>query len=284
MHHITVIRKRQAGGRTYSLYALVRIWYAAPVNMPRAKKKTQKKKIVKGTHRHPDAVLTHELLDFLAFVAHQLRTPVTVAKGYAAMLLEGLFGQATPSQKKIYEQIYASCERVVRLINNFLDLPRIHAGTMRFSLKPESLAEITRQAINESQPMAGLKSVALIADTSAQKFPVQADYENLLQAFSNVIDNALKYTHAGSVRISIEDLPSVYRIVVVDTGIGMAKEDLSGVFEKFSRVGDMRELYREGRGLGLYIARKIIEGHGGRIWAESQGLGKGSVFTIELPK
>ena len=253
--------------------------------MPPAKTKVRKKKKnAIGAHHHPDAVLTHELLDFLAFVAHQLRTPVTVAKGYVAMLLEGLFDEVTPNQKKIYEQIYTSCERIVRLINNFLDLPRIHAGTMHFALKAESLGEIMRQAISESQPLADLKKIVFIGTIPTRKLSIQADYENLLQAFSNVLDNALKYTQEGSVRVSVEETPSAYRITITDTGIGIAKENLPGIFVKFSRVGDMRELYREGRGLGLYIARKIVEGHGGRIWADSEGLGKGSMFTIELPK
>lgn len=234
---------------------------------------------------HKDPVLTHELLDLLAVVAHQLRTPLSIIKGYVAMLIDGSFGKISPSQKKAFETIYTSSERMIRLVNNFLDLPRIHVGLMTFNIKEESLVDILTHAIAEARMQADIKKIPIIWEAPlGETFTVKADRENLLQAFANIFDNAIKYTKHGSLTVSLKKTAGGCRVTITDTGIGIGKKDLPRIFDKFLRGGgDIRKEYREGRGLGLYIAKQIIEGHGGKIWAESEGIGKGSAFFIELP-
>lgn len=241
------------------------------------KRKTQK-------HVHRDPVLTHELFDFLSLFSHQLRTPLSVVKGYVAMLLDGTFGKLAREQRDAFEKIYTANERMIRLVNNFLDMPRIHMGTMAFAFKKMPLPDLLGRAVFEARLQADIKNLSITLALPKRHAPdILADEENLLQAISNILDNAIKYTEKGGVSIFLSHAPGGMRVTIRDTGAGIAKKDLPRIFTKYVRGEDMREAYREGRGLGLYIAKQIVEGHGGKIWAESAGRGKGSAFFIELP-
>lgn len=242
------------------------------------------KKSGSSKHLHDNELLSKELLGFLALVSHQFRTPLSVVKGYTAMFLDGSFGALSEPQKKAFEKIFTANERMIRLVNNFLDMPRLHLGMMSYNFESASLTELLSHAVAEARLQADIKKLPIewIASRDAS-LRVLADRENLLQAFSNILDNAIKYTKEGKIRIEISGTGSRARISVRDTGAGIASEDIPRIFNKLSRGRDMRKLYREGRGLGLYIARQIIKGHGGDVWAESPGPGKGSTFIIELP-
>ncbi|MDO8557608.1 MAG: HAMP domain-containing sensor histidine kinase [bacterium] len=235
------------------------------------------------THIHHQELLTKELLGFLALFSHQLRTPLSIVKGYVAMLLDGTFGELSFTQKKAFEKIFTANERMIRLVNNFLDLPRIHVGTMEYNFEPISPTELLSHAVAEARLQADIKKLPIewFAENPLPK--ILADRENLLQALSNILDNAIKYTKKGKISVSISKKEDHVLISISDTGVGILSEDLPKLFNKFMRGEDMRRLYREGRGLGLYIARQIIKGHDGKVWAESPGLGKGSTFFIELP-
>lgn len=235
-------------------------------------------------HIHHDELLTEELLDFLALTSHQLRSPLSVIKGYVAMLLDGTFGKVTKKQKVILEKTYMASERMIRLVNNFLDLPRMHVGLLPIHSESISLLQILTHVIAEARLQADIKKIPITWNATPQmSCTIDGDAENLIQAFANILDNAIKYTAVGSIDVFLTRRENACRVAIRDSGPGIAKQDLSSLFNKFMRGDDMRTLYREGRGLGLYISKKIIEGHGGTIWAESAGIGKGSTFYIELP-
>ncbi|MDP3963791.1 MAG: HAMP domain-containing sensor histidine kinase [bacterium] len=237
-----------------------------------------------ASHDHHDNLLSEELLDFLALASHQLRTPLSLIKGYIAMLLDGTFGNVSQEQKVILEKTYTATERMVRLVNNFLDLPRIHVGLMPLNREQLSLFTVLTHVIAEARLQADIKKIPIVWEASPEApCVINGDRDNLTQAFANILDNAIKYTSAGSITVTLECSDMTNRISIKDTGRGIVKSDLPKLFDKFMRGEDMRELYREGRGLGLYIARQIVIGHGGKVWAESEGEGKGSTFIIELP-
>ncbi len=249
----------------------------------RLAKKGRVRKDSQRTHTHRKELLSKELLGFLALFSHQLRTPLSVVKGYVAMLLDGTFGELDIAQKKAFEKIFTANERMIRLVNNFLDMPRIHVGTMEYNFEPISPVELLSHAVAEARLQADIKKLPIEWFAEKPLPKILADRENLLQAFSNILDNAIKYTKAGKISVSISKKEDSVLISISDTGAGILPEDLPKLFNKFMRGEDMRKLYREGRGLGLYIARQVIEGHGGTVWAESPGLGKGSTFYIKLP-
>jgi signal transduction histidine kinase len=251
------------------------------VKRPKTPKNARKKAIF---HKHHDRFLARELLDFLALASHQLRTPLSVIKGYVAMMLEGMFGELTGEQRAIMEKVYNSGERMIRLVNNFLDLPRIHLNMMPLEREPLSLADVLTHAIAESRLQADMKKIPIVWWNDPHgSYKIIGDRENLMQAFTNLLDNAIKYTKTGSVRVSLEKIRNSYLVAIKDTGAGIPAKELQQLFSKFMRGENMRKLYREGRGLGLYISKQIVEGHGGKIWAESHGPGKGSEFYVELP-
>lgn len=257
--------------------------FASPAQAPKGKKSETARYPIRHRH-HLGMVLTHELLDFLALFSHQLRTPLSIIKGYVAMLLDGTFGKLDNAKKQAFEKIYVANERMVRLVNDFLDLPRIHVGTMTYNLERISLPELLSHAVAEARLQADIKQLPVAWLPPSGKLPkVIADRENLLQVFSNILDNAIKYSNKGEIKIKLTRRGGSLVVAISDQGIGILKGELPGLFNKFMRGHDLRKLYREGRGLGLYIARRIMEGHGGRIWAESRGRGKGSTFFVSLP-
>lgn len=200
------------------------------------------------------------------------------------MFIDGTFGQLTDVQKKAFEKIFTANERLIRLVNNFLDLPRIHIGTMTYNFEPISLAGLLSHAVAEARLQADIKRLPIEWSVPEKQPPqILADRENLLQAFSNILDNAIKYTKEGKISVKTSQKAGWLRVSISDTGAGIQHQDIPRLFNKFARGQDMRKLYREGRGLGLYITRQIVKGHGGKVWATSPGPGKGSTFFVELP-
>lgn len=227
--------------------------------------------------------------EFVTITSHQLRAPLTAIKGYSSMLLEGSYGKVPEVAQSPLNRIFQSSDRLVRLIGDFLNLSRIERGKMEYDFQKLNLKEMIKGLLDEFKVAlkGGDKKLELIFKVDEKEdFTVTADYEKMRQVIGNLIDNAVKYTHQGFVEILLEkDLAQEKVVVKVkDSGIGMNKETLSRIFEKFTRAGEgVFQLHTEGVGLGLYIAKEILKAHDGKIWAESEGVGKGSAFYIELP-
>jgi signal transduction histidine kinase len=222
--------------------------------------------------------------EFISIASHQLRTPLSAIKGYISMLLEGTYGALAEKQKRPMENVYQSNERLINLVNNLLDISRIEAGRMEFEPEETQIEEITESAVSELKIAAEKKGLYLKLEKPKTPLPkLFLDREKMRQVFLNIFDNAIKYTNQGGITIKFKIQNSKFKIMISDTGEGMTKEDLEKIFETFSRGTIGVATHTEGAGLGLYIARKFVEMHGGRVWAESEGKSKGSTFYIELP-
>ncbi len=221
--------------------------------------------------------------EFIKIAAHHLRDPLTTISGYASMMLEGVFGGLPQKMQEALQKIFQSSNRLVVIVEDFMDVSRIETGEMKYAFSAFDLKELLYEIADEMKLHAqktGLSIHTRIDPDST--YAVYADKGKIRQVITNLIDNAVKYTSAGSVEIALwrEDNNVLFK--VSDSGIGMDKETLSKIFKKFSRAEGINRLYTEGSGLGLYVAREIIKKHKGRIWAESKGIGKGASFFIEL--
>ncbi len=222
--------------------------------------------------------------EFISIASHQLRTPLTAIKGYISMMLEKTYGKLPPKMKKPLENIYISNERLIKLVNDLLNVSRIEAGRMKLKLEKASIEEIISSVIEELENEAKNKKIYLKFSKPLKKLPkISIDKDKFRQVVMNVIDNAIRYTEKGGITVKAKDLKSKIQIIISDTGAGLTKDELSKMFESFSRGTAGTQLYTEGVGLGLYVAKKFTEMHRGKIWAESEGKGKGSTFYIELP-
>lgn len=226
--------------------------------------------------------------DFITIASHQLRSPITAIKGYASLLIEGSYGPLTEKTKDPLTKIYASAGHLVVLIDDFLNLSRIERGKMEFTFGKVDFKQMVKDLFDEFIIITEKtkKEVSLDLDIAAgEKFELNIDGLKIRQVVSNIIDNAVKYTKKGSVKVFLYKDNERGRAVlkIQDTGAGMTKDTQEKIFQKFVRASGMMVLHTEGVGLGLYVAKKIIDVHQGRIWAESEGMGKGSIFYIELP-
>ncbi len=221
--------------------------------------------------------------EFVSMASHQLRTPLTSVKGYISMVLEGDAGKITETQRKFLEEAFTSSERMVNLINDFLNVSRLQTGKFVIEKHPVDLAKIVEQEID------GLKPSALSRDLrfkykKPSNFPkILVDEGKLRQVIMNFCDNAIYYSHSGTainVSLSLENNKAVF--MVKDTGIGVPKEEQDQLFGKFFRATNARKQRPDGTGVGLFLARKVIDAHRGEIIFKSTG-GKGSTFGFKLP-
>ncbi|MBI4836959.1 MAG: HAMP domain-containing histidine kinase [Candidatus Portnoybacteria bacterium] len=222
--------------------------------------------------------------EFLSIASHQLRTPLTTIKGVTSMLLEEFWGKLNEEQKKHLGQIYQSEERLLELVEDLLDISRIEAGRMQFNFKLTSLEELIDGQIKELRPLAVKKSLYLHFIKFKSPLPkVLIDVHKIEQVVQNLIDNAIKYTDAGEIAVTLKPTDDHLLFSIRDTGCGVPKLTQPFLFEKFQRGPRATARYTEGAGLGLYWAGKIIKAHHGKIWVESERENKGSAFYFTLP-
>ena len=224
---------------------------------------------------------------FLLATQHHLRTPLSIMKNYASMLLEGTYGKLGEIVKHPLSGIYVSIERLIKVVNEFLDVAQLQLGKgVLKKAKTDMINYLKKEIIEELLPSAKEKGLYLKLEPSKEKIPeIMIDQTKMKTAIYNVVDNGLKYTQKGGVTIKLQIVNGKLQIVVKDTGIGIKKEEIAELFERtFERGKEAEKLYTTGRGIGLYISKNFIEAHQGKIWAESEGKGKGSTFYIELPR
>jgi len=244
--------------------------------------------------------------DFLATVSHELRTPLTSIRGFARIIKkrlrdtvfpkiptdDGAVLRAVRQVSDNIEIIESEGERLTALINNVLDLAKLEAGKVIWKQQRVHLGEILHAAVSVMSALYEQKGISLVLEVQADVPAVIGDRDRLVQVAINLLSNSIKFTDHGSVTISAEIaqdpgiLPNartqVVTITVKDTGVGVATDELSVIFEKFRQAGNTLTDKPKGTGLGLPICMQIVEHHGGRIWAESK-LGEGSTFFVALP-
>ncbi len=223
--------------------------------------------------------------EFISIASHQLRTPLTVIKGYISMMQEGSFGEVPPKIMENLSKVYVSNERLISLVENLLDISRIESGRQEFLWEQVSLEEIALGVVDNLQQAAKGKNLKLILHKNKAVIPrVLADKNKIHEVMMNFVDNAIKYTPQGQVDIYLKDSPSGFvTFCVKDSGPGIDPEIKANLFKKFSRGKESFRVHTEGVGLGLYVAKMIIDAHSGKIWAESEGRDKGSMFCFSIP-
>lgn len=220
--------------------------------------------------------------EFLSFASHQVKAPLAVMKGFATLVLEGSYGQISEKIHEVVLKIKTSCDQMIILVNNLLDMRRLEEGKMQYDLTEVFVDDFISQIVSELKPLADQKKLELSFVASGDSTRVKLDMQKFKQVVLNLIDNSIKYTPNGWVRVELHKKHGDIFISISDSGMGMASELLPKLFQQFSRDPQSRKLI-QGTGLGLYIAKQIVEAHQGKIWAESAGLGKGSTFVISLP-
>jgi PAS domain S-box-containing protein len=219
--------------------------------------------------------------EFVSTVSHELRTPLTSIRGALGLLSAGLLGQMSDKAANLLRIALSNSDRLVRLINDILDLERIQSGREPLAFRPISLSEIVRQAIDGMQPVADAAGVQLIHD--ANSVQLQADPDRLLQVITNLLSNAVKFSPVGAtVSVTLREGSSGVILSVIDQGRGIPADKLDSIFDRFQQVDASDSRQKGGSGLGLAICRTIVQQHSGRIWAERNPV-VGSTFRVKLP-
>ncbi|MCK4635691.1 MAG: GHKL domain-containing protein [Candidatus Moranbacteria bacterium] len=221
--------------------------------------------------------------EFLSVATHQLRTPATAVKGYTAMILDGNFGKCDKRAIEALEKVYKANERMTNLIEDLLTTSRIESGHLKYEFTKVNIQEILEELESTFAIRTKENKLKFSVKCPKKALPkIVADKNKIREVISNIIDNAVKYTPKGSVKILAEKEEGFIKISVEDTGRGMTERTKSNLFEKFTR-GQESSSEVEGTGLGLFVVKSLVEKHGGTITAYSEGLDKGSKFIMKLP-
>ena len=221
--------------------------------------------------------------EFLANMSHELRTPLNAIMGFSEVLLQKMFGNINAKQEEYLGDILSSGRHLLSLINDILDLSKVEAGRMELELARFDLPTALQDALILVRERAARHSVTLGLEADGRLGAWVADERKIKQVVLNLLSNAVKFTPEGG-RVDLRAIPTdgAVEISVSDTGIGIAPEHQEAIFEEFRQVGS-DERKREGTGLGLTLAKKFVELHGGRLWVKSQ-LRQGSTFIVSIPE
>jgi signal transduction histidine kinase len=217
----------------------------------------------------------------LGDVSHELRTPLTVIKGTMEALQDGVL----PAGPATFAQVEQEAERLQHLVNDLQELSRVEAGAYMLERYPLSVETLVQTAVRRLERSFQAKQIGLTAQVAADLPALPGDQDRLLQVLLNLLSNAGQYTPAGGqVQLQVERRGGEVVLAVKDTGIGIPPEHIGQLFTRFYRVDKSRSRQAGGgSGIGLALARHLVEAHGGRIWAESPGAGQGSTFAFALP-
>jgi signal transduction histidine kinase len=219
---------------------------------------------------------------FLANMSHELRTPLNAILGYTELILDRIYGEAPDRMREVLERVQANGHHLLGLINDVLDLAKIEAGQFSLSLASYSLGDVVHGVINTVEPLAVEKHLAFKADVPSNLPVGRGDQRRIAQVLLNLVGNAIKFTDVGEVAIKASAVNGSFTVAVCDSGPGISAADQIRIFDEFQQADSSSTKKKAGSGLGLSIAKRIIEMHSGRIWVESAP-GQGSTFFFTLP-
>jgi signal transduction histidine kinase len=223
---------------------------------------------------------------FLANMSHELRTPLNSILGFTDVMLEGLDGDLTENMENDLYLIQKNGKHLLHLINDVLDMAKIESGRMNLHIETFKVYDVLDEVRSITSTLADDKNVSLKFDESADsQLEIKADNTRLRQVVINLVNNAIKFTETGEVLLSVAPLDETHILISVkDTGIGIPPDHLNAIFQEFMQVDTSTTRKAGGTGLGLPISRRLVELHGGHLWAESSGVpGEGSTFFVEMP-
>ncbi len=224
---------------------------------------------------------------FIATVSHELRTPMTSVKGYLDLLIKGMAGEINATQKRFLSTIKINADRMVNVINNMIYISELEGAPLQLNVQPTDVAEQLKEAVAAIQEQLEVRDLSLSLEVSGDLPPARADPIRLRQVLDNLLSNACKFTYPGGqirveARLCEDEGMEALRVAVADTGVGIAPAEQEKIFEPFYRAESPLEVEATGVGVGLTIARSLVQAHGGRMWVESEP-GQGSVFYFTLP-
>jgi len=217
------------------------------------------------------------------FITHQIKGFVTKSRNIFATMLEGDFGKLPDGMKHLAEEGLRSDTQGVSTIQEILNAANIRSGKVSYTMAPFDLKALIDEVAGALKGNAEAKGLSYTVDTGTEPLTYTGDRGQLVNVFKNLIDNSIKYTPQGSVTVSLARKNGAYRFEVADTGVGITPEDMKCLFTEGGHGKESTKVNVESTGFGLFIVKSIIEGHTGKVWAESEGAGKGSRFIVELP-
>lgn len=228
--------------------------------------------------------LDEQKSEFVSLASHQLRGPLSIIQGYSSMISDGDYGKIPKNLSEPIERIFQSSSALGFLINDYLDMSKIEKGEMEYIIENVNVSEMLDNLVKEFAPIAKAAKIALKLDLKNDKnYYIRADRIKLKQIISNIIDNAIKYTPKGAVTLLCERKGDMVVIKIQDTGVGFDEKDSEEIFKKFKRSKSAINVNVSGTGIGLFVAKVMTEAQNGEIAAKSDGVGKGSTFTLKFP-
>jgi signal transduction histidine kinase len=219
----------------------------------------------------------------IRFITHQLKGFMSKSRNIFAMIQEGDFGPVPEPMQPLISEGFTSSTKGAQTIQEILNASNIKSGKMAYDKKAMDLAELVRSVVAVLVPNAHAKGLQLTLAGSDEPLTIMGDRMQLDNALRNLIDNSIKYTPQGSVSITLDRGPQANRLTITDTGVGITPEDMANLFTEGGHGKESQKVNVDSTGFGLYIVKNIIEAHDGKVWAESDGAGKGSRFIVELP-
>lgn len=222
--------------------------------------------------------------EFVSLASHQLRSPLAKIQGYSSMILEEEFGKLPKNLKEPIQRIFLSSQNLGSLLNDFLDVAQIEKGEAMYDLKPLNIVSVLNKVSESFKDVfdnTGIKFNPTYLPNS--ELMMLGDLRKTESAISKILDNAIRYTPQGEITLSLAEKGDDLIITIKDTGVGIPQEEIDELFQKFRRGQNSYNVSVSGSGLGLYVAREIVETQEGRIWLKSEGPGRGTSAFIAFP-
>ncbi|OGH85837.1 MAG: hypothetical protein A2493_02315 [Candidatus Magasanikbacteria bacterium RIFOXYC12_FULL_33_11] len=229
--------------------------------------------------------LDQQKTEFLSIASHQLRTPLTIIRGYIELIGDGAYGKVHKPLKEVLKNMDESNDRLMTLVEEFLDITRIEQGRTKFTFEDKNINDLIDSVVKElsMKPEFAVKKLKIVWKPEKEITNIYMDEEKIRHVVFNFLDNSIKYSDKGTIKVSVEKEDNGYTVRIKDQGFGFNKEDEVNFFQKFYRGKNVQGTNVNGTGLGIYVCKRFIEKHGGHVWAKSPGLGKGSEFGFWIP-
>ncbi len=228
-------------------------------------------------------VVNKQQVVLIHFITHQIKGFVAKSRNIFSMIMDGDYGTVPETMRSVVEEGFKSDTKGANTIQEILNAANIKSGKVAYANEPYDVKEVVEEIMNDLKPAADAKGLAFTLATEGESFTVTGDRLQMLNALKNLVDNSIKYTLTGSIALRLIKKVGKVRFEIQDTGVGITLEDMARLFTEGGHGKESQKINVDSTGFGLFIVKNIIEAHKGKVWAESEGAGKGSTFIVELP-